>query len=264
MEVKMLKRVLFVAVTIALIVPLALGAIWLWGRAVPTAEAQTAAPTDEPKYDPARTVTVVGQGSTRVVPNIAQISIGVETSADTVADATKENQVKMKALLAALKKVGILDKDIQTMNYSITLNQYPQPQPTTESGTGTTAPKYTVSNMVTVTMRDLTLVSAVIDAGVEAGANNIWGINFTVDKPEAALADARTKAVADAKARAEALAGLGGLKLGPVMSMSEVVGSGQIPMAMSVERGMGDSGTSISPGEVEVSYQVQVVYFLGE
>ena len=130
---------------------------------------------------------------------------------------------------------------------------------------GTTGPvstTYTVSNMVTVTIRDLTLVSEVIDAAVEAGANNIWGISFTVDKPDAALADARAKAVADAKSRAEALAKLGEVKLGPVMAISEVISGGQSPVMYAVaEKAMGGD-TSVSVGEVEVSYQIQVSYYI--
>jgi uncharacterized protein YggE len=261
MEVKMLKRVLFVVVAIALVIPLGLAAAWAWDQASPPAQAQTPAPTV--KYNPAQTITVVGQGSARVAPDIAQITIGVETSANTVADATKENETAMKALLAALKAAGIPDKDIQTSNYSITVNRNPEPKPVTVSGSSeASTPTYTVSNMVTVTIRDLDLVGDVIDAAVEAGANNIWGINFTLDKTDAALADARTKAVADAKARAEALAGLGGVKLGPVMSMSEVVGGGSVPVAYDVaQRAMG-GGTSISPGEVEITYQLQVVYYI--
>ena len=257
----MLKRVLFVVVAIALVIPLGLAAAWAWDQASPPAQAQTPAPTT--KYNPAQTITVVGQGSARVAPDIAQITIGVETSADTVAGATQENETQMKALLAALKAAGILEKEIKTSNYSISVNRSPEPKPAIDSALGeASTPTYTVSNMVTVTIRKLDLVGDVIDAAVEAGANSIWGINFTVEKTDVALAEARTKAVADAKARAEALAGLGGVKLGPVMAMSEVVGGGSIPVAYDMaERAMG-GGTSISPGEVEISYQLQIVYYI--
>ena len=259
----MFKRILFVAVAIVMVVSLGLVSAWAFGQTKPAVQAQTPE-ASEVKYNAAQTITVVGQGTVRVVPNIAQITIGVETTATTVADGSTENQAKMKSILAALKTVGIPDKDIQTTNYSISVNRTSD-VPVPETGLGTTKPMsttYTVSNMVTVTIRDLTMVSEVIDAAVEAGANNIWGISFTVDKPDASLAEARAKAVADAKLRAEALAGLGEVKLGPVMAMSEVISGGQSPVMYAVaEKALGGD-TSISPGEVEVSYQIQVSYYI--
>ncbi len=259
----MFKRILFVAVAIVMVASLGLAGAWALGQTKPAVQAQTPA-AGEVKYNAAQTITVVGQGTVRVVPNIAQITIGVETTATTVADGSTENQAKMKAILAALKTVGIPEKDIQTTNYSISVNRGSDvPVPVT--GLGTTGPvstTYTVSNMVTVTIRDLTMVSEVIDATIEAGANNIWGISFTVDKPDVALADARAKAMADAKSRAEALAGLGKVTLGPVMAISEVISGGQSPVMYAVaDKAMG-GGTSVSVGEVEVSYQIQVSYYI--
>ena len=257
----MFKRILFVAVAIVMVASLGLASAWAFGQTKPAVQAQTPAPA-EVKYNPAQTITVVGQGSVRVVPNVAQITIGVETTAGTVADGSTENQAKMKAILASLKAAGIPEKDIQTSSYSISVNRPPEVPVSSTGSTGVTSTTYTVSNMVTVTIRDLTLVSDVIDAAVEAGANNIWGISFTVDKPDVALADARAKAVADAKSRAEALAELGGVQLGPVMAMSEVISGGQVPVMYAVaEKAMGGD-TSISPGEVEVSYQIQVSYYI--
>ena len=257
----MFKRILFVAVAIVMVALLGLAGAWALGQTKPAVQAQTPAPS-EVKYNAAQTITVVGQGSVRVVPNIAQITIGVETTAGSVADGSTENQGKMKAILAALKAAGIPDKDIQTTNYSISVSRPQETLVSVVGSTEVTSTTYTVSNMVTVTIRDLTLVSDVIDSAVEAGANNIWGISFTVDKPDVALADARAKAVADAKSRAEALAGLGGVKLGPVMAISEVIGGGQSPLMYAVaERALGGD-TSVSPGEVEVSYQVQVSYYI--
>jgi len=256
----MFKRILFVAVAIVMVASLGLAGAWALGQTKPAVLAQTPAPS-EVKYNAAQTITVVGQGTVSVAPDIARITVGVETTASTVADGSTENQAKMKALLAALKALGIAEKDIQTTNYSIMVNRG-QEQPVADLGKPTaTATTYTVSNNVTVTIRDLTLVSEVIDAAIEAGANNIWGISFTVEKPDAALADARAKAVADAKLRAEALAKLGEVTLGPVMAMSEVIGSSSPVMYSVAERGLGGD-TSVSIGEVEVSYQIQVSYYI--
>jgi uncharacterized protein YggE len=257
----MLKRVLLVGGIMALLLSVGLAGFWIWGQVSSPVSAQAAEPDAD--YSPAQTITVVGQGSVRIKPDVARVSIGVETSAATVSEAVAENESNMESILGALKDLGIEDKDIQTMNYSIQLDRYPEPIPQPESSGSQPQPVYRVSNMVNVTIRDLEKVGDVLDAVIEAGANNIWGVNFSLDDPKAAQVDARADAIADALARAEALAELSGVKLGPVMSVSEVLGSGPYPMpvAFAVESAAAGGG-SISPGELEVSYQVQVAYFI--
>ena len=256
----MMKRALLTAIVIALLVPVSLGAVWVWGQSVKPAIAQTA--EDTSTYNTAETITVLGQGSVSVRPDIARVSIGVETSAGTVSEAAGENEVKMEAILAALDELGIEEKDVQTMHYSIQLDRYSEPMPVAESAAADTQPRYLVTNMVNVTVRDLAKVSDVLDAVVEAGANNIWGVSFSVDDRTEAEEDARADAIADARARAGALAELAEVTLGPVMSVSEVLGSGGISVPLTVEKELSAAG-SISPGEIEVSYQVQVTFFLG-
>jgi uncharacterized protein len=213
----------------------------------------------EPVMSPAQTITVIGQGTARVEPDIARVTVGVETTGETIAEAVAENEAQMEAVLAALEAAGIADRDIQTTNFSISADRYPEPMPAT---TGEQAALvYRVSNMVTVTVRELDSVGEVLDAVIEAGANNIWGVSFTVEDPSAAQADARTDAMADAAARAEALATLAGVELGSVMSVSEVISSPGIVTEMAYARDAA-GGTSISPGQVEIGYQVQVSYFI--
>jgi uncharacterized protein YggE len=254
----MLKRVILIVGTIALLVPVGVAGIWVWGQAADPTQAQTL-PEGE-GYNPAQTITVVGQGSARIVPDIAQISIGVETSSATVAEAVQENGAKMGSILEALVGTGIDEKDIQTMNYSIQMERYPEPR-VSGALTEEAPPTYRVSNMANVTIRDLDMVGDVLDAVVEAGANNIWGVNFSLDDPEAAQGEARANAIENAGTRAADLAALSGVELGPVMSVSEIVGGGPTPMGLTVERAMAGGG-GISPGEVEVIYQIQVVYFI--
>ncbi len=255
----MLKRVTLVAVAIVLSLSVGLVGVWLWGQVSSPAAAQTS--EAETGYSPAETITVVGQGSVAIRPDIARVSVGVETSGEAISDAVAENETQMQALLAALKAAGIEEKDIQTMNYSIQLDRYPESMPRVEPATSEPQPLYRVSNMVNVTIRDLESVGDVLDAVVEAGANSIWGITFAVDDPSAAQADARADAIEDALARAGALAELSGVQLGPVMSVSEVVGGTSVPMPAAMERAVA-AGGSISPGELEIGYQVQVTYFI--
>jgi uncharacterized protein YggE len=121
---------------------------------------------------------------------------------------------------------------------------------------------YHVNNMVEVVIRDLEKVGPVLDAATAAGANNVGGVSFSIDETTAVEAKARELAVADAKKRAEALARLSGVALGPVVSVSEVVGfsgpPGPMPMAARAAGSMDQ--TPVSPGELTYSAQLQVVY----
>lgn len=254
------KRILVTTLAVALVAATGLAGVWLWTQVAEPAGAQASEATSELNH--AETISVVGQGSTNIKPDIARVSIGVETTAETVSEAVEENEGKMESILAALKAVGIAEKDIQTTHYSIQFERYPEPLPR-EIGSESAGqpPQYRVSNMVNVTIRDLDKVSDVLDAAVEAGANNLWGVSFSVEDPELAEADARAAAIADAQGRAEALAELSNVELGPVMTVSEVIG-GAGPMPVAAERAVVSGAGSISPGELEVSYQVQVTYFI--
>jgi uncharacterized protein YggE len=252
----MSRRIGLAVLAIALLVPVGLAGVWLWGQATSPAAAQT---TD---YSPAQTITVVGYGSVHLEPDIARVSIGIETMAETIGNAVDENKDKMESILVALEEAGISEKDIQTMHYSVQLDRFPEPMPRVEGTTEEPKPQYRVSNQVNVIIRDLDKVGDVLDAVIEAGANNIWGVSFSLDDPAAGQADARAGAIDDALARAEALAELSGVELGPVMAVSEIVGGGVSPMpAVMVERAASGAGP-ISPGELEVTYQVQVTYFI--
>ena len=254
----MLRKVALIGIAIALILPLGVAGVLLWGQAANPAAAQSTDP--DAGYSPAETITVVGQGLVSVRPNIARVSLGVETSAETIGEAVAANEVIMEAILAALEGTGIDTQDIQTMNYSIRLDRYPEQLPLASSA-GEAQPMYRVSNMVNVTIRDLDSVGNVLDAVIEAGANDIWGITFAIDDPSEAQDEARAGAIEDALARAGALAELNGVELGPVMSVTEIIGSTPIPMPVALESAAAGGGP-ISPGELEIGYQVQVTYFI--
>jgi hypothetical protein len=253
----MFKKMMFVLLGLALVGAVALAGAWAYGQAGQPALAQDSKAADD--YDASRIITVLGEGSTRVQPDIAQITVGVETTGPTVSEAVKENNAKMQTIMAALEDAGIPAKDIQTSNYSISVDSTPQPL---EGASGQSKPQYRVSNMVTVIIRDLTKVGGVLDAAVEAGANSMWGVGFSLDDTTAAQSAARAKAVADAQASAQELARLAGVKLGPVMSISEVMGIGVTPVPTRMEVAMDSGGAEVSPGEVEVSYQVQMSFYI--
>jgi uncharacterized protein YggE len=239
------KRTLYVGILVAAAMVLATGCT------VASRAAETTLPT--------RTITVIGQGKAFGSPDVAYITVGIETLNESLQTAAEENRVKMAALLEAIKKLGIEDKDIRTSNYSV----YTERQPVLEPRDGTKGEVgpllYHVNNQVTVTVRDLTKLSEALDTAVTTGANNIYGVNFTVDDPSELQDAARADAVADAKARAESLAKLAGVSVGDVMSISEVIG-GSVPVYYDSVKGMGSSSTPIEPGQLEVQTSVQVTY----
>jgi uncharacterized protein YggE len=235
------------------------------------------------------TITVVGQGEATAKPDLAMATFGVEVLAPKVADASAQAAARMNQILATFKRSGIAEKDIQTSNFSVTREQQPEDiapppvaAPAGPAPKGAPAPTivpppypapqrlvevYRVSNTVAVKIRDLKQVGAVLDAAIAAGANNIHGIQFALDNPDALEAQAREKAAADARSKAEALAKLQGVSLAGVVSIDETPGDGMpVPFApraaMWAAKGMAESGTPASPGEVSLSAQVQVVYAL--
>lgn len=205
-----------------------------------------------------RGITVVGVGKASGTPDVANISVGVETQADTVQQAVADNKAKMTQLLDALKTLGVADRDIQTSNYSVYTERQPVPSP---EGKGAAGPMtYHVNNQVNVIVRDVNKLGDVLDKTVAAGANNIYGISFSVDDTTKLQGDARAKAIADAKARAGSLAQLAGVTLGEVVSVSEVLGS-SFPMYDTPRAAVGlGGGAPVQPGELEVSMSVQVTF----
>jgi hypothetical protein len=204
-----------------------------------------------------RTITVLGEGTVATQPDVAQIQVGVEVKGDNAQEASAEAAETMDAILAALAKAGVATKDIQTTGYNIWVEQRMGPD-----GATTDEVIYHVGNSVSVTVRDLDSVGDVLDASIAAGANSVFGVTFSVDDPDEVMAEARGLAAEDALARAEELAGLHGVALGEVVSVSEVINGMPVPMLDSVNASMGLGGGAgpISPGELEMTARLQVVY----
>lgn len=225
----------------------------------PTAAA-TVVPNSVARSTATGTITVVGEGRVSIKPDIARVNIGVENVKPTVKEASAQTKTTMDAVLKAVKDQGIADKDIQTSNFSIYTERTGPPDSKGNAGNM----QYHVSNQVAITIRDLNQVSNVLDAAIEAGANNIYGVNFSVQEPAKVEAQGRQAAVQDALRRARELARLNGVQLGNVVSVSEVVGSqgGMISNSFRdsvMGKGAGGGGP-ISPGEMELTMQIQVTY----
>ncbi|NJN83649.1 MAG: SIMPL domain-containing protein [Caldilineaceae bacterium] len=143
-----------------------------------------------------RTITVVGQGKVKTKPDVAQANIGVEIIQPSVSEASAENKIVIEEILAALKENGVASEDIQTSGFSVWAERYGPEGPLSEDET-----RYHVSNNVSVTIRDLDSVGEVLDAAVEAGANNIFGVQFFRESVTELESEARAKAVDVARRR---------------------------------------------------------------
>jgi len=201
------------------------------------------------------TITVVGEGRVSIRPDMARATIGVEVIRPTVKEASAEASQVMNNVLGALRQLGVEDRDIQTSGFSVW-----QERPYTPEG-AQGEPVYHVTNQLNVAIRNLENLGAVLDAAMNAGANNIYGVTFSLSDTAQAEAEARRKAVENARAKAEDLARLTNLQLGEVLSVSEVIGGvgGAYYPAVQRAEGMGGGGP-ILPGELEITMQLQVTY----
>ncbi len=159
-----------------------------------------------------------------------------------------------------MQELGIAGEDIQTSGYSVSADRYGSEGQLLEK------PNYRVSNTVNVLVRDLPNLGQVLDAAVNAGANNIYGVEFLLDDATAARSAARKLAVANAQATATELAELNGLKVGPVLSISEVIGGmggyyGNQFSAAQADKG-GGGVAPIQPGQLNLTMQIQITYEL--
>ncbi len=200
---------------------------------------------------------VTGTGEVTATPDVAILNLGVEAQAATVGEAQAQAAEAMDAVMDVLDNYGVAPRDIKTQYYSI----YPVRR--WDDGKETLI-GYRVSNTVTVKIRQIEDSGGIIDAVTAAGGDytRISSISFTVDDPSAYKVEARDKAMADAKAKAEQLAKLAGVTLGLPTYIAE--SGGYMPVLYRefdmMEGAPSAATTPISPGETEISLTVQVVY----
>jgi uncharacterized protein YggE len=215
-----------------------------------------------------RTITVAGNGKVSAAPDVADINVGVVTQAATARDALAANSESMNAIQDLLKSRGVAAKDIQTTQISVQPQYSQPPQPVPGRVQEPHTPRivaYQVTNSVQITARDLNKLGEVLDSVVQAGANQINGINFRVEDDEKLLDLCRKQAMADAKHKAELLAGESGVVVGLPIQINESGGylPPPRPMAYGEMRMMAAAApTPVAPGEQELSVTVSVVYEL--
>jgi uncharacterized protein YggE len=203
-----------------------------------------------------RTINVNGNAQVVLAPDIAYISIGVHSEAESAKAAVATNGSQSKAVIDAIMGQGVDAKDIQTTNFSVYQQQKTSP---TGEDLGTF---FMTDNTVYVTMRDISKIGNILDAAISAGANSIYGITFDVQDKETAMASGRDKAMADAKAQATELAKAAGATLGDVQSIS-YYSSPPAPYYYDIKAaGVGGGGASvpISAGQLTLTVSVTVIY----
>ena len=219
-------------------------------RSAPAIAALTLLVSPALAQTPPPAISVNGEATMSVAPDQAQIDAGVSSEAKTAREASDANNAAMGKVLLALKGAGIDENDYQTSRLSLQ-PQYPPNRtgPAAISG-------YRASNRVTIKVRDITKVASLIDVLVGAGANEIGGINFVVSQASKLLDEAREKAVADARRKAEIYAKAAGVTLGEALGISE---EGQsVPVFRGRMAAPMAAVTPVAPGEETLSVTVHV------
>ena len=202
---------------------------------------------------------VSATGEVTRVPDLAVINAGVVTRAATAGGAIQQAATRMARVREALRQAGIADRDIQTSNISL------EPQYTYANNQPPKLNGYAATNQLSIRFRDIENTGKILDALVKEGANQISGPNLTIDKPEAALDEARGKAVAAARARADLYARSLGMRVVRVVSVSESGGSYPVPPPMPMyarAEAAQAADSKIEAGEQKVQVNLAVTFEL--
>jgi hypothetical protein len=205
-------------------------------------------------------------GTAIAAPDMATVSAGVVAEGKTAKEAMASQRENMARAVETLKQAGIPEKDIQTTSLNLS-PVYSQQRVRNADGTSE-APRivgYRASNQVNAIARDLSLVGPMLDALVDAGVNNINGINFGISTREELMNEARTKAMQELRARGQLYAQAGGFRLGPLVELNENFNQPYAaPMMMRAEMAMDSGGpTPVQGGEMSVSVTLNGVYVIG-
>ena len=207
-----------------------------------------------------QTVSVSGHGEVNLAPDTASISIGVDVTQPTLAEAQAQATAQATAVIATLKAAGIADEDIQTTSFNVDILRDTSRHADPNQITG-----FEITNQLAVTVRDTAIVGQVLDKAVKAGANNISGVSFYVDDQTVAAREARRLAVDNARTKAEELAAAAGLTLGPVVFMNEGTQTPVLPMYPVPEGAMAkaaapvpvESGSSTVAVDVSMAFELR-------
>jgi uncharacterized protein YggE len=206
---------------------------------------------------PTNSITASGAGQASGTPDVAFVSLGVDTVDSNVSEAVSQANATMQRIIAAIQETGVAPEDIQTVSFNV----YPEDHFDPQTGESTGERTYRVNNMLSVTVRDIDNVSDVIQAGLNAGATSVNSLSFGIADTTELEQEARTKAVENARNRAQSLADAVGVTLGEPIIISETFGGVPGPVMFDAAAvGMGGAGPQITPGQLTVSVQVNITF----
>jgi uncharacterized protein YggE len=201
------------------------------------------------------TISVTGTGTANLAPDIVLITLGVQTQGPDIAEAVQENNRRAGEAMAAIREAGVADGDMSTANFSVSTQQQYDDQ-----GNPTDQVSYWVDNSVNVTLRDLSKLGDLLQSALSHGANSVQSVTYSVEDPTEALDSARVQALEDARSQADQLAGAAGVELGQVITVGEPgVVAYPVEYAPAFGKG-GGGGVPTSPGTLEFTVQLSVVY----
>jgi len=203
-------------------------------------------------------ILVTGTGTVSIEPDMAIVSLGVTKQEKTARAALDANTSAMADILAAMKAAGIAESDLQTSNFSIQ-PQYFYPKSSSDGDNRPRIDGYIVRNSLTVRIRDLATIGDVLDASVSLGVNDGGNLVFTNDDPQAAISEARAKAMKDAMKKAGTLTEAAGVELGDIIEISEQSRQNSPrPMAQARMMEMAADSAPVPIAAGENTYQVSV------
>lgn len=220
---------------------------------------------------PVDTISVTGTGSASGTPDIANVEIGVRIQNESISVAFSQANTTLSGVIDAIVSAGVAREDIRTTGLDVYQQErFDGPPMPSESGMAQNGEQpqyqYNVTNRVRVIVRDIALVESVLESAVEAGANQIFGLNFGIEDQDALIQEARLAAVETARNNAEQLAAAVGAELGEVLVISEGQGGGFDPFNVrnmaEAAQGGGLGGATIEPGQLNVTVTVNITYRL--
>lgn len=207
---------------------------------------------------PDRTISVAGTGTVTLVPDVADLHVGVVVQRPKVRDAQAAAAAAMQGVVKALRAAGVAERDIQTTTLSL--------QPVYDYNNNGSSPKitgYELRNGVVATVRDLARLADAVDGALAGGGTTLDGITFRIDDPSSAEAQARTQAMKAARAKADALASAAGVTITGIASISEQSAPAPWPVQYQGAAKADMVATPILPGTSEITVSISVVYLIG-
>jgi uncharacterized protein YggE len=211
--------------------------------------------------EPAHVISVTGYGEAFGAPDVAYLQLGVSASSEEIGEVVTSVNQTLDAISVAMLQVGVAQEDLQTANFSLWADER-------YDDNGSTGERYyRADNTLRVIIRDVNNIETVIEAGLAAGATNIYGLTFGIDDATELEQAARLNAIADAQDRAAKLAAALGLGVGAPISVSETDGGGVYAVsevAMYSGSGLGGGGAVVEEGQLSVSVQVSITFAIAE